>query len=98
MASFAHGHDHSHPAAHGHGAAENGVRDPVCGMTVDPQKTPHRHDHGGRTFYFCGAGCKTRFAADPAKYLAPAETVAPAVPDGTIYTCPMHPQIRQVGP
>jgi P-type Cu+ transporter len=75
------------------------VRDPVCGMTVDPHKTPHRHEHGGRTYYFCSAGCRTRFSADPAKYLSPAQAMpAPAVPAGAIYTCPMHPQIRQVGP
>jgi P-type Cu+ transporter len=68
-------------------------------MTVDPHKTPHRHAHAGRTYYFCSAGCMRKFAAEPAKYLAP-EQAKPSepVPDGTIYTCPMHPQIRQVGP
>jgi Cu+-exporting ATPase len=80
-------------------AAPNAVRDPVCGMTVDPHKTSHRAQHTGRTYYFCSAGCRQKFAADPARYLAPAETEAPPpVPAGTIYTCPMHPQIRQAGP
>jgi P-type Cu+ transporter len=80
-------------------AAPNAVRDPVCGMTVDPHKTSHRAEHAGRTYYFCSAGCRQKFAADPARYLAPAEAEAPPpVPAGTIYTCPMHPQIRQAGP
>jgi Cu+-exporting ATPase len=75
------------------------VRDPVCGMSVDPHTTPHRYQHAGRPYYFCSAGCQAKFQADPAKYLAPsAMTASPAVPAGTIYTCPMHPQIRQVGP
>ena len=75
------------------------VRDPVCGMMVDPHTTPHRGQHGGRTYYFCSAGCGRKFAADPAKYLTPSEAKQPPpVPEGTIYTCPMHPQIRQVGP
>jgi Cu+-exporting ATPase len=71
--------------------------DPVCGMTVDPHKTPHQHVHAHRTYYFCGAGCRTKFAAEPAKYLDK-KTAAVEAPPGTIYTCPMHPQIRQVGP
>src|SRR5271167_323635 len=47
------------------------VRDPVCGMTVDPQATAHRQDFEGHSYYFCCAGCRTRFAADPPKYLRP---------------------------
>jgi Cu+-exporting ATPase len=75
------------------------ARDPVCGMTVDPQKTPHRHEHAGESYFFCSAGCRGKFAADPANYLAPpAAKAAPPLPQGTIYTCPMHPQIRQIGP
>jgi Cu+-exporting ATPase len=89
-------HDHSHH--HGHGAeAEHAVIDPVCGMTVDPHTTPHRHAFQGHTYYFCAAGCRTKFAADPAKYLGDAAPAEP-MPEGTIYTCPMHPEIRQVGP
>jgi Cu+-exporting ATPase len=89
-----------HHGEHGaHSAAtHDGARDPVCGMTVDPHKTPHRFAHAGHTYYFCSAGCRTKFSADPAKYLAPSTTETPPVPEGTIYTCPMHPQIRQVGP
>ena len=91
------GHAHG-PAGDASGTAER-VRDPVCGMVVDPHTTPHRYQHAGRPYYFCSAGCQAKFQADPAKYLAPsAMTASPAVPAGTIYTCPMHPQIRQVGP
>ena len=72
-------------------------KDPVCGMTVDPHTAKHRASHAGHPYYFCSAGCKSKFEADPAKYLTP-QVVAEPVPDGAIYTCPMHPQIRQVGP
>jgi Cu+-exporting ATPase len=74
------------------------AKDPVCGMTVDPHTAKHRAEHAGRTYYFCAAGCRAKFAADPEKYLSPAERAAADVPEGTIYTCPMHPEIRQVGP
>ena len=73
-------------------------KDPVCGMNVDPHTAKHRAEHAGHTYYFCCAGCRTKFIADPAKYLSPAEASAEPVPEGTIYTCPMHPEIRQVGP
>ncbi|MBT9470770.1 MAG: heavy metal translocating P-type ATPase [Phenylobacterium sp.] len=73
--------------------------DPVCGMTVDPLTTPHHAEHDGREFHFCSAGCRTKFQADPAPYLAPKVAAArPTVGSGAIYTCPMHPEIRQVGP
>jgi Cu+-exporting ATPase len=71
--------------------------DPVCGMTVDPAASKHLLEHGGVTYHFCCAGCRTKFEADPAKYLAPKATPAPAKP-GAVYTCPMHPEIRQQGP
>jgi Cu+-exporting ATPase len=95
---MAHATDQQHESGHHHAAAAGGARDPVCGMTVDPATAKHRHDHGGHRYYFCSAGCRTKFAADPAKYLdkdRPAATTAPA---GTIYTCPMHPEVRQIGP
>ena len=82
----------------GHRPPATGVIDPVCGMTVDPHTTPHRHTHHGHPYYFCSAGCRTKFAADPAKYLAPEASDAPDVPAGTVYTCPMHPEVRQIGP
>jgi P-type Cu+ transporter len=96
---MAHTYDH---AGHHHGPAEHaakgGVIDPVCGMTVDPHTAKHRHTHQGHPHYFCSAGCRTKFAADPAKYLAKDGRPAEPVPEGTIYTCPMHPEVRQVGP
>ena len=81
----------------GHDAHAAAVIDPVCGMTVDPHATAHRHLYRGESYYFCSAGCRTRFAADPAKYLGP-RPAEPAAPEGTVYTCPMHPEIRQIGP
>jgi Cu+-exporting ATPase len=66
-------------------------------MAVDPATSRHQLDHAGTTYHFCSAGCRTKFAADPGKYLAPRAAAAPATP-GTIFTCPMHPEIRQVGP
>src|SRR5215813_6673434 len=89
-------HDHAHHG-HAHAAPERDVLDPVCGMTVDPHTTPHRHPHQGHPYYFCSSGCRTKFAADPQKYLGGVKAAKP-VPEGTIYTCPMHPEIRQVGP
>ena len=97
-----HDHHHHDHAAHGHDgggtAASAAVKDPVCGMTVDPHTAKHRHTHEGHPYYFCSARCREKFIAEPAKYLSPASTPAEAVPEGTIYTCPMHPEIRQVGP
>jgi P-type Cu+ transporter len=88
-----HHHDHH---GHHHAAAEGGVIDPVCGMTVDPKAGKPQADYRGQTYFFCCNGCKTKFVADPQKYLKP-RTPEPVV-EGAIYTCPMHPEIRQVGP
>ena len=68
-------------------------------MTVDPATTPHRHIHGGTTYFFCSGGCRTKFAATPATYLDPAarKPTAPMAADA-IFTCPMHPEVRQQGP
>ena len=85
------------------------LKDPVCGMTVTAQ-SPHQLAHDGRTFYFCSAKCQSKFAADPLHYLSPAPPVAaspspvslapkpPSPADATIYTCPMHPEVRQDHP
>jgi len=89
-----HDHDHHMPGAAPAGAA----RDPVCGMSVDPHTARHTATHAGRPYYFCSARCRERFIADPGRYLAPEEARAEPVPEGTIYTCPMHPEIRQIGP
>lgn len=81
------------------------LKDPVCGMTVTDQ-SPNVFNYKGKPVYFCSAGCKTKFVADPVKYLTKnlsSETITPVtksassepVPTGTIYTCPMHPEVRQ---
>jgi len=74
--------------------------DPVCGMSVDPATARYKIDHDGRSFYFCSKRCKAKFAENPAKYVGgkAQQPTQANVSEGTIYTCPMHPQIRQVGP
>ncbi|HYN64125.1 MAG TPA: HAD-IC family P-type ATPase, partial [Candidatus Limnocylindrales bacterium] len=68
-------------------------RDPVCGMKVKPD-TPHRHDHAGRTYRFCSAGCMQKFQADPGKYLGAAPVASAPLPTrASEWTCPMHPEI-----
>jgi Cu+-exporting ATPase len=91
------------PAGHGHGdhhcPGNAAVRDPVCGMSVDPRTSKHRFDHRGDTYHFCSAGCRTKFEAAPQHYLETSNATRQAdAPEGAIYTCPMHPQIRQAGP
>jgi P-type Cu+ transporter len=73
------------------------VKDPVCGMSVDPATARHRAEYQGATYYFCSAGCQAKFTAEPAKYLKPSGP-APKPTAGVIYTCPMHPQIRRMEP
>lgn len=84
---------------HNHAPVET-TRDPVCGMNVDPAKTPHRANHQGIVYHFCAARCREKFLADPVKYLTVKDLRGPVAPvkPGIIYTCPMHPQIRQQGP
>jgi len=72
------------------------VTDPVCGMTVDPATTAHHAELDGQVWHFCSAGCRTKFVADPARYLEPQPTAE--VPEGATWTCPMHPEIRQDHP
>jgi Cu+-exporting ATPase len=79
-------------------SAVQSVTDPVCGMNVDPHTTPHRYDYLGRNYYFCSAGCRGKFAAQPENYLSRKESELESVPRGTVYICPMHPQIRRPGP
>ena len=92
---------HEATGQHPHGAAGGDaalVRDPVCGMQVDPRKTAHKAEHQRNFYYFCSARCRERFVAEPARFLSPpARETAPAGPAGATYTCPMHPEIRQVG-
>ena len=102
---MSHSHNHSDHdlAGHDHGQAakaDNGnlVKDPVCGMKVDPSKTEYQAEHHGTTYYFCCDGCQSMFEAAPEKYLSRDDPPIAASPDGTTYTCPMHPEIRQIGP
>jgi P-type Cu+ transporter len=90
-----------HAACGASGAAI--VKDPVCGMTVDPQKTAHRASHSGAAYYFCSGRCREKFEHEPARYTAPHshgahQTPAAPAPAGAIFTCPMHPEVRQPGP
>ncbi len=91
-------HDHS-PASHGL------VKDPVCGMDVDPVTARFSHAHSGQMFHFCSSRCLEKFKLDPALYLQPSPTAAvapsamsPAPPAGRKYTCPMHPEIIRDAP
>lgn len=90
-------HSHSGCCA-GHAQNDAQVKDPVCGMTVDPATTQHRASHEGQDYHFCSAGCRTKFVADPERYLGAAAAAPEAAPPGTIWTCPMHPEIRQDHP
>ena len=95
-----HADHHAHPASgccSGHALTEGQVKDPVCGMTVDPAATPHHAEHDGQDYHFCSAGCRAKFVASPESYLGGARPEPEAAP-GTIWTCPMHPQIRRDGP
>ncbi len=91
--------------AHGHNAdnqqldqSRGMVTDPVCGMSVDPAKTAHHADHDGQSYHFCSAGCLSKFVAAPETYLSDNPLPEPVAAPGAIWTCPMHPQIREDGP
>jgi len=73
------------------------AHDPVCGMTVKEQNASHTLDHKGEQYFFCSSKCKSKFKVSPERYLND-EPVEDDVPEGTIYTSPMHPEIVQVGP
>jgi len=90
-------HAHHH---HGPAPAAGAEIDVVCGMTVAPQ-SPHRTEHEGRTYLFCGAGCLQKFQREPERYLKPPGAEAPpppTAPPGATWTCPMHPEIVRDGP
>jgi len=87
-------------------SAVGNTHDPVCGMVVDPSGAKSRAQHNGQSYYFCCSGCKAKFQADPTQFANPTAKSAPSVPSaasapvaqGTIYICPMHPQIRRNEP
>jgi len=97
----AHGHRHvGHRTAAGAGRDDGRVQDPVCHMLIEPGTAAGTVQHRGHLYHFCSAGCRTRFVADPDRYLAgdAGHAQAPPQPAGTVYTCPMHPEIRQDTP
>ncbi len=88
-------------------ASAPGVKDPVCGMMVDPQKAAGKVEHAGKTYFFCSPRCLERFEKEPEKFLAERGTAGmehthatppPASAQNIRYTCPMHPEIVQIGP
>jgi heavy metal translocating P-type ATPase len=80
-------------------AQGNLVKDPVCGMDVDPNSTAYRSEHDGHTHFFCSEHCRAKFEADPDSYLQPkAPGAAPVTGEAVEWTCPMHPEIRRPGP
>ena len=99
---------HSHPHADAHAPANSSI-DPVCGMTVK-NTSAHAADHQGQRYVFCSAGCRTKFLAEPMRYLKKSiaqasQTKSHATPKaeesppaGKTYTCPMHPEVQQSGP
>ncbi|MEC5292570.1 heavy metal translocating P-type ATPase [Aurantimonas sp. C2-6-R+9] len=91
--------DHSHHQ-HGHASVspdDRTVKDPVCGMTVALDQGKPSREYSGETYYFCSQKCHDKFAADPESFLS-GKPDRKEMPEGTIYTCPMHPEIEQVGP
>ncbi|MEQ9021804.1 MAG: YHS domain-containing protein [Pseudomonadales bacterium] len=90
-----------HQNTHDHGDQNHGdhaVKDPVCGMAVNPHTAEHRSQHGDKTWYFCSSRCQLRFDEDPEQYLGEKQKWEKPAAPGAMYTCPMHPEIRQQGP
>jgi Cu+-exporting ATPase len=91
-----HHHNHSCCAHHADNKTQDGlVKDPVCGMMIDPKTAQYKTAHKDDDHYFCAESCLNKFKADPEKYLAPRE--AEPVVEGATYICPMHPEVRQIG-
>lgn len=85
-------------------SSDRAVKDPVCGMDVDPDRAAGSAEYQGQMYYFCSKGCVAKFRADPARVLREGpggmsrDPGAATLPSGTLYTCPMHPEIVQEGP
>ena len=96
------GNSHNAPASSldelGKAAVLTSALDPVCGMKVNPATTTHHTTHDGVHYHFCSSGCLAKFSADPAKYLSDSKRSEPVAEPGAMWTCPMHPEIRQQGP
>lgn len=79
--------------------ASDQVTDPVCGMKIEPAKAHELYEYGSHLYHFCSASCATKFKDDPEHYLKPAEDKPVSEEQkAAIYTCPMHPEVQQVGP
>ena len=74
------------------------IHDPVCGMKIEPEKASETITVDGQPYYFCSAKCADKFRVDPQHYISPPDESEIKAPEGAIYTCPMHPEIRQNGP
>ena len=81
-----------------HTVASAEVVDPVCGMTISPDDAVGQHEHQGQTYYFCNESCLEQFREDPERFLNPGARPPQAVPAGTEWTCPMHPEIVRDAP
>jgi len=93
-------HEHHEHVQHTHDHHTNHraiATDPVCGMPVDSHTAKYRAEHDEQTYYFCSAHCHDKFVAEPNTYLTGKPPTGESMP-GAIYTCPMHPEIRQAGP
>jgi P-type Cu+ transporter len=93
-------HAHGDHCCSGEIAETGHVTDPVCGMTVHPETTAHHAEHDGMTYHFCSATCRMKFIADPARFIGGKAMAAPEATQtpGSVWTCPMHPEIRRAGP
>jgi P-type Cu+ transporter len=92
-------HSHKEHDCCGGKKMNTGIKDPVCGMNVDPEKTKHHFTHKNKKYHFCSEKCLGKFKASPEQYINKKENTANKnVPEGTIYTCPMHPEVEQIGP
>jgi Cu+-exporting ATPase len=92
-------HSHKEHDCCGGKKMNTGIKDPVCGMDVDPKETKHHFTHKHEEYYFCSEKCLSKFKASPEQYIGKKKPAANEnAPKGTIYTCPMHPEVEQVGP
>jgi P-type Cu+ transporter len=91
-------HTHAVPThADDSAAGAAAVKDPVCGMEIDPATAAGSYDYQGQTYYFCNPSCLERFRAEPESFLTPSAAPSPP-PAGSDYTCPMHPEVRSAKP
>jgi P-type Cu+ transporter len=79
-------------------AQPGSAKDPVCGMDVDPAATAYRAEHGGVRYYFCSERCRAKFIADPDRFTKDSAEATPPPGQSSVWTCPMHPEIRRAGP